>query len=608
MARRCKRFLVFVALCLFSFVAVYPLLKLPAWYGNQDFDRYLHLGAEFKYIIESGQWYPRWAGRLMHGFGYPTFLFYQPGYFYFLLPFTYLPVSMSKAIYFSAFAIFLISGIGAYRLARFFKNDRFLSVLFAATFMYMPYAYTNLYIRGDYSEFLAMMLCSWVFYGVFKLRKEAAAPVRKSSLLIYVLSLAAVFLSHPHVALFVIAIIVWFVLIVLTREGYRSRFAHCLVLGGMAAATLTAPYWFTVLQLQDLINIWRVKRTISQSVSWVELFTNTTPFHMFPWIPTIGIINPFYLCLGILGLILVRKTPLFWLILPPMFISIYMNTHMAVPLWHSVHATTYIQFPWRIASVAGILMYIAMLQISMMRSNMPGWMYRAFAIPAVVAATIIQPYLTYDTQTHHIEGGIFWGRRFVQPPPHAPEIVYQRGHAVPWTFANHDEFTPKWVDSRALTRCIADRRSRVTAKAQSGITGKIDKMHMPYRITGQVDIDAAEFKQSVPDGFEELPYITINQIYFPGWVGYVNGQKLRSARESNWMENPTVAQDPYGRMRIFFPQPGHYVIEAYYDGPPYWWLRNIVIFILLLAQWKLALWLKLVEPPQISLSTRRRAS
>jgi|GEM_PF-3193232 len=608
MAERFKLLLVFGALCLFSYIAVYPFLELPGWYYSHEFDRYLYLILEFRDIFESGQWYPRWASRLMNGYGYPTFIFYQPGFFYFMLPFTYLPVTLPHAFFIGWFVIFLVSAIGAYKLARLFNHDRFISTLFAVTYLFMPYAYTNLYIRGDHSEFLAMMICSWVMYAIFRLQKEASAQVMRSTWFIYIISVAGVFVSHPHVALFLVGVIGWIVLVTLLGEGLHSRFAYYLMLGGTIATTLTAPYWFTMVQMDDLVNIHRVKRTIGQSVSWIEMFTHTTPSGMSPWITTIGIINGFYVCIALLGLILVRKTRLFWQICPIMLVSIVMNTHASLPLWHAVPGTAYIQFPWRIASVAGVLIYIAMLQVRVMRARLPVPVYHGFVMLVLAASTILQPYLVYDTETHGMEGGVSWARRFVEPPPpYTPSVLHKHYEQSRWTFANHDEFTPRWLDSRALTHCINNHGSRVQVKVNSGITGKADKSLMPYRIIASIDIPEGEFTAR-PDSFHDLPYIIINQISFPGWIGYVNGKELIAARKENWMEKPSATKDAYGRIQIFFPRPGHYEIEAYYDGPPYWWLRNIVMVIALLAQWKLAVWLGLVKPLRMPALRRRRAS
>ncbi|MDH5638203.1 MAG: hypothetical protein OEZ04_06900 [Nitrospinota bacterium] len=45
--------------------------------------RYLILTDRFQEAILSGNMYPRWLPDLFFGYGYPTFLFYPPGYFYF---------------------------------------------------------------------------------------------------------------------------------------------------------------------------------------------------------------------------------------------------------------------------------------------------------------------------------------------------------------------------------------------------------------------------------------------------------------------------------------------------------------------------------------------
>ena len=40
-------------------------------------------------------------------------------------------------------------------------------------------------------------------------------------------------------------------------------------------------------------------------------------------------------------------------------------------------------------------------------------------------------------------------------------------------------------------------------------------------------------------------------------------------------------------MQVKFSQPGTYELEAYYDGPPYWRIRNLVMCITVFLLWKL---------------------
>ena len=60
--------------------------------------RYPVLTLHFQDAFESGIFYPRWMPDLAGGYGYPTFLFYQPAFFYLSLCFYYLTGSIVLAI------------------------------------------------------------------------------------------------------------------------------------------------------------------------------------------------------------------------------------------------------------------------------------------------------------------------------------------------------------------------------------------------------------------------------------------------------------------------------------------------------------------------------
>ena len=72
------------------FFAVLPLLPmLRGWYwpATHDTLRYGILLDHFTAAFREGILYPRWLPELMGGYGYPEFVFYQPGFFYLALPF-----------------------------------------------------------------------------------------------------------------------------------------------------------------------------------------------------------------------------------------------------------------------------------------------------------------------------------------------------------------------------------------------------------------------------------------------------------------------------------------------------------------------------------------
>src|SRR5712692_6644014 len=102
-----------------SIVALVPVAalllhrRLP---HSFDVLRYLILSQLFSDAIAGGAWYPRWIPALNGGYGYPQFVFYQPGYFY--LSHLFAPVDaavLRAALTLSTVA--LAGALGAYRLS-----------------------------------------------------------------------------------------------------------------------------------------------------------------------------------------------------------------------------------------------------------------------------------------------------------------------------------------------------------------------------------------------------------------------------------------------------------------------------------------------------------
>ena len=73
------------------------------------------------------------------------------------------------------------------------------------------------------------------------------------------------------------------------------------------------------------------------------------------------------------------------------------------------------------------------------------------------------------------------------------------------------------------------------------------------------------------------------QIYFPGWKVFLDGQPVPSEElEGNLNE--------IGLMTVPLAVPGRYVLEAYYEGPPGWQVRDLLIALVLFAVVGFSLW------------------
>jgi len=90
--------------------------RLPYSY---DVLRYLVLSQLFSDAIAAGAWSPRWIPDLNGGYGYPQFVFYQPGYFYLSHLFAFVGAPVLRCTL-TLSTVALAGAFGAYRLIRCF--------------------------------------------------------------------------------------------------------------------------------------------------------------------------------------------------------------------------------------------------------------------------------------------------------------------------------------------------------------------------------------------------------------------------------------------------------------------------------------------------------
>src|SRR5262245_38773724 len=91
-----------------SLVPVTALLWHRQLPDNGAIFRELRLSALCTGAIRGGSWYPRWLPDLNGGYGYPVFVFYQPGYFYVSHGLSFVPLPVLRC----ALTLALIATVG----------------------------------------------------------------------------------------------------------------------------------------------------------------------------------------------------------------------------------------------------------------------------------------------------------------------------------------------------------------------------------------------------------------------------------------------------------------------------------------------------------------
>ena len=177
-------------------------LFFAGWVECHDALRYLALHDQFRECVAHGIAYPRWLPYLYGGYGYPTFVFYQPGYFFLTLALNAIVPDALTATQLAVLVMFIAGGIGMLLLVREFC-DTFSSWAAAAWFLLTPYLFVNLHVRGDLSELLSIVLTPWPLLFLSRLYRAVRQDAATWPWLgLTALALAGIVLAHPFTALF----------------------------------------------------------------------------------------------------------------------------------------------------------------------------------------------------------------------------------------------------------------------------------------------------------------------------------------------------------------------------------------------------------------------
>jgi len=366
-------YLLIFGFCVYIF---FPFIAENNWFKSHDGTKYFYLFFEFKETFLNGKIYPRWQANMYGGFGYPSFIFYQPGYFYLLLLISFLFKNMLHTFIVSLIVLFTLSGIGAYKLARQFC-DRFVSLFIAMIYLSTPYIYVNLFVRGDLSELCAMLLSPWPFYLLFKIEKKYKDSNVIVNTLLLAVFLSAIIVSHPATTLFFIPIFSFFCLLNSIR-GKNINFAlfkyYCIAIS--LSVLLSSPYWVTIFALKsyasfDSITSYWINPS-THVIYWKQFFS---PFWGFKFsLPGTNDGVSFHLgtihfILSLFGFLLCRKNKMIAASFILYLILIWLMSPMSTYVWKTVPIIGYLQFPWRLLSVTSSLQLLCLCGLGVFFRN-----------------------------------------------------------------------------------------------------------------------------------------------------------------------------------------------------------------------------------------------
>lgn len=469
---------------------------------------HLHRLALWSDAWAQGVFWPRWDTALYQGYGYPLFNFYAPllyilgGLFNFVLP------SAEAALKGVLLLTCLAYPLGMYVWARDLFG-RLAAVVAAAAFTFAAYRFRELFIQGNYAQFLAWGLYPWIFYFWRRLAAEGGRVVFAGA----VFSLTALLLAHNISAMllapFAAAYVLW--------QALAHRAARPwprLLIGAACAGLMGLVFWLPALAETGYTRV----HVLTQGYFDVagHFITLAEQFAVTPLIdgraanPTLPFnFGRFALALAAAGALLilrprltrVQRGHLIFALGGALFAG-FLMLEPSLPIWDTVPYIAFAEFPTRLYGVASL--FVALLAGASL-----GWLAGRARLQTIAALLAVFG-LIFATANAQFP------RNFLPVKASTAGLAgYEADYRAPGT-TSASEYLSQWttalpadaaVDKEGVRRALLD--------PPPGMDAEIERVR-PSALALRVTAEAAG---SAP----------VAQFYFPGWRATVNGSPVEVA-------------------------------------------------------------------------------
>jgi hypothetical protein len=339
-----------IAICLL------PLLDLlhPGLPQTHDGQDHVARIANFYQNLHDGIIIPRWAPNLNWGYGHPVLMF--------LYPFPSYAASMFHFFGFSfvdstklVFALSLIlSGLTMYLWLKEFL-PRHSAFVGASLYIFAPYRFVDLYVRGAIGEHVAFIFPPLVLYFLLKLSKKYAYKY----FVIGSFSLAALILSHNAISIMFLPIFFLYAIFLLHQTKTKKLLAISYLLLAITGFSLSAFFWMPAFMegkytLRDIVTKGGYEKnfaSFNQLIYSKWSYGGSGDFSL-----QVGILHWLSVIAALPAIFYFReKKNKLWIITTGLVIiflvSIFIIDQNSRFLWDKISLIQKFQFPWRFLSV-----------------------------------------------------------------------------------------------------------------------------------------------------------------------------------------------------------------------------------------------------------------
>jgi hypothetical protein len=555
---------------------LWPNLLDPHLPATSEVFRYGVLGDLFyTHLMRDGA-FPRWIPEMNGGFGYPQFVFYQPGYFFLQSLVSPLTDHFMGRQLLTLVGIALVGAVGCYRLLRQWVRPGVACLLLLA-FVAAPYSRINLFLRGDLSEWLCQQWLPWVLLFMVRfLDQRSVGRAATSPWWGLAISLAILIYAHPMALLFVPPLLFFTLLFRVWGEdvwahpaGWRWRLGLEWLGAVLLAFFLSGPYWVSVVVMKPWV------MSEARYEHWPKAWENAAPLWSLLW-GSFHEAKPFqeteflglpFVVAALWGAWRGRRDPWIRAAGCLYLLMMVLMSPLARWFWHWPPFSM-MQFPWRLALFAPVLQVLCCL--GFWRPEASSARYRAargLLLGVLGGWVMLSPYqyrpwtdLGLLNQQDLLCFRDFTG---IARPGSYPATL-DTGEWLPKTAAGILAL-PARGESR--TEGCADLQQRAGDMVRQ-IYGE-DPFPLPIR-RPLVEFSSASWRVVPDDRAPGIPLdivvegdrpvdLIINQLYFPGWQLAINGE---------WLDRSRLEQQVTADGRIGWSlEAGRWRLQARYAGP-----------------------------------------
>jgi len=427
-----KRFFPYFALFCIGIVPLLVLFYsgLPVTHDGKD-----HVAriANFYLSLQEGVLIPRWAPNLNWGYGHPILMF--------LYPFPSYASSLFHAVGFSlidsvkvVFGLsFLLSGAAMYLWVAKAYN-RYAGVAAAILYMFAPYRFVDLYVRGALGEHVAFIFLPLIMYFLLKLSQK----IDSVTICLGALSLAGLLLSHNAISIMFIPIFVLYGLFLLLHTEKKMVFFISSLTSIFLGFALAAFFW-----IPALIEGKYTLRTIVTDTDYGKRFVPFMDFVYGSWSfggtdmlsKQVGIVQwiMIFLTLGVSWNWYKRKNKAWQVGFGSIIIfllTLFIMSEQSKIIWDTIKILQNFQFPWRFLAITvfitafcgGLVVYalpkkralyaVILISVAVVLLSVSYWRVNGYLL---LPDTFFQN--IYEGTTDTGESAPIWSVRFMEKKP-----------------------------------------------------------------------------------------------------------------------------------------------------------------------------------------------